>query len=169
MSGAPPSFAQWHALRLRSRQEFAVREALRAEGVEEFLPTFVTESQWTDRTVKVERPLFAGYSFARFVALDASRILQTRGVVEILSINQRPIPLSDEVIADLRRVVESPAPVSLCPYVAGETVRVKSGPFAGVSGVIARVKGGATLTIPVEILGRAVNVAIDAADVEAAE
>jgi transcriptional antiterminator RfaH len=166
VTACTPHACHWHALRLRSRHEFAVRDSLRAANVTEFLPTITVESRWTDRIAIVTRPLFTGYIFARFAAPDAAQVLQTRGVVQILSVDLRPVPISDAVIADLRRAVESPAPISLCAYVAGETVRVKSGPFTGVAGVISRVKGATTLTIPVEILGRAVSVQIDAADVE---
>lgn len=113
------------------------------------------------------RPLFTGYIFAQFDAnAAAQQILRVYGVVQILSVDQKPVAISDDEIAILRRVVESPAPVSPCAYVVGETVRVKTGPFAGVDGVITRIRGAATLTIPIEILGRAVSVAIDVADVE---
>lgn len=163
----PPPVVRWYALRLRSRFEFSVRDTLRAAGIEEFLPTMATESRWSDRTAIVTRALFPGYLFARFDdATAAADIVATRGVVEILSIGLRPEPISDDAIADLRRAVESRAIVGTCPYVAGSTVRVKSGPFAGIEGIVTRVKDGALLTIPMPILGRSVNVAIDASDVE---
>lgn len=144
-------------------------EGLRANGIEEFLPTFTEETRWTDRTRSTTRPLFTGYIFARFDPTAATTVLQTRGVVQILSIDSQPVAIADQVIADLRRFLDSPAPVASCPYVAGAPVRVARGPFAGVTGVISRVKGATTLTVPVEILGRAVSVQIDAGDVEANE
>jgi transcription antitermination factor NusG len=167
VAACTPHACHWHALRLASRHEFAVRDALRAANVTEFLPTFTVESRWSDRIATVVRPLFAGYIFARFAASEAAQVTRIRGVVNILSIDQKPVPISDGVIADLRRAVESPAPLVLCPYVAGSAVRVKSGPLAGAEGVITRIQGNTLLTIPIEILGRAVSVKIDAADVEA--
>jgi transcription antitermination factor NusG len=151
-------------LRLRSRFDFTVRDALRAAGVEEFLPTYSRTTRWSDRTNVTTRPLFSGYCFARFDAADKARVF-VRGVVEILSIDQAPIPISDDVIEDLRRVVESPAPCSPCAYVVGERVRVKSGPFAGILAIVTRTQGETTLTLPIEILGRAVSVQIDTRDV----
>jgi transcription termination/antitermination protein NusG len=156
----------WFALRTRSRFEFAVRDQFRATGIEEFLPVVMQESRWTDRTVQVTRPLFPGYIFVRCAPGDLLAVLMVRGVVQILGmVAGEPESVSDSVIADLRRAVESPT-LSLCAYVAGETVTIARGPFAGVTGVVIRVKGAATLTIPVEILGRSVSVAIDVADVE---
>jgi transcriptional antiterminator RfaH len=161
----PPPGGSWFCARLRSRADFAVRDALAALSIETFCPTCQTETRWSDRTNLTTRPLFAGYIFAHFDRAARDLVLSTRGVVQILGING-PEPISDDVIRDLRRVCESPAPLSLCAYVAGESVRVRTGPFAGVEGVVSRVKGGAILTIPVAILGRSVSVSIDAADVE---
>jgi transcription antitermination factor NusG len=155
----------WFAIRTRSRFEFAVKDELNRRNIEAWLPTFREESRWSDRVAVVTRPLFPGYLFARAPVHRANSIRSTRGVADILSIDQQPVPVSDEEIENLRRLVDSPKGAKSCPYVAGSRVRVKSGPFAGVEGVITRVKNAATLTIPVEILGRSVSVEIDIADV----
>lgn len=144
-----------------------MRDQLRAAGVPEFLPTRDEETRWTDRTNLTTRPLFAGYIFAQFDPSSRDTVLRTRGVVQILSLDQRPEPISDEEIANLRLFVAAAARAEPCAYVAvGSAVRVERGPFAGVEGVVTRAKGAATLTISVEILGRSVSVALDPADVE---
>lgn len=166
---APPQFEAWYALRHLSNRAFAVREALRRDGVEVFLPTYQVETRWSDRMKKVDRPLFPGYIFARFKSERAEAILRTRGVYEILSIDQQPEAVPDLVIANLQRLAaQRGARIARCPYVAGVMVTVLRGPFAGVAGVVTRTQGEpghATLTIPVQILGRAVSVEIEAADV----
>lgn len=166
-AGAP--LPSWYALRVRSRADFAVRDLLRAAGIEEYLPTYDETVKWTDRERVTTRALFPGYIFARFLPSDSPALLQTRGVVQILGTgNGEYSAIPDVVIADLRRIVGARVPVAGCPYVAGAAVRVAKGPFAGVTGVITRVKNATTLSVPVEILGRSVAVSIDAADVEAA-
>lgn len=145
--------------------DFVTRDLLDAAGFATFCPTRTVETRWTDRTAITTRPLFPGYLFARFTPNERAAILATRGVVQILGTGT-PEPIADSVIAGLRRAVDSPHAVALCPYVAGETVRVARGPFAGVAGVVTRVTGATTLTIPVEILGRAVSVQIAAEDIE---
>ncbi len=164
----PLSVARWHALRLASRQDFAVRDRVRSLDLATFCPTVTVETAWSDRIVRAERPLFAGYLFVRCPEARQAEILELRGVVHFLSLDQRPCTISAGVIEDLRRVCESNAPVSLCPYVAGDAVRVETGPFAGVEGIVSRVAGNRVLSIPVEILGRSVQVRIDAADVQPA-
>jgi len=159
---------RWYALRLRSRHEFSTRDALVAQGIDQFLPTVEVTTRWTDRQVTITRPLFSGYIFARFDPVNArefAAIYATRGVVQVLG-TDGPEAIPDAVIANLQRIAANPASVGLCPYAAGSTVTVSRGPFAGVTGVVSRVKGAATLTIPVQILGRSVSVAIDFADVD---
>jgi transcription antitermination factor NusG len=136
--------------------------------VPEYLPTYVETVRWSDREKATEKPLFPGYLFARFdAATGADAIKAVRGVVQILSTDSQPYPISDDEIANLRTVIESNAPVMRGPYVAGERVRVEKGPFAGVEGVISRIKGATLLSIPVEILGRSVSVSIESSDVSA--
>lgn len=163
----PTSQPEWFALRLRSRFEFTVEAALAELGFEPFLPVRKDVTRWSDRTKTIIRPLFTGYIFGRFDRRDprqTARVLQCRGVVAILGKNES---IPDHEIATLRRVATN-ATAENCPYEPGSSrVRVVRGPFAGVTGVVTRVKGATTLTIPVEILGRAVSVQIDAADVAA--
>jgi transcription antitermination factor NusG len=159
--------ARWYALRTRSRFEFAVREGLRAAGIEEYLPVHTIETREAGRTQLTKLPIFPGYIFARFVAArEALVVLRTRGVVEILGAAGVPIAIPDEEIANLRSFAGYSRPVKVTRCVPGAVVRVKRGPFAGVAGVVKRVKGAATLTVSVPMLGRAVSVEIDAADLD---
>lgn len=163
-----PQGCHWFALRAQGLREFAVRDELRLAGIEEFLATFITESRWAGRIARVEKPLFPNYIFARFDPDARGAILAIRGVLQILSLDSRPVPISAAVIEDLQRVVLSRKTVACHAYVVGVTVTVSRGPFAGVTGIVSRLRGETTLSIPVEILGRSVQVSIDARDVELA-
>ncbi len=159
---------RWYAARIAARADFAVRDRLRAQGIEEFCPLTERESRWTDRLQITTLPLFAGYLFVR-LADNAARIavLQTHGVVGILSADGRAAAIPDREMENLRRVCEAPRSVACCPYVAGAAVTVARGPFAGITGIVVRTKGAVSLVIPVTILGRAVNVEIDLRDLDA--
>lgn len=157
----------WFALRLRNRFEFAVQEQLRQQEIGEFLPTLTQETRWSDRTSVTTRPLFPGYIFARFDPATRADVLRIRGVVQILSVDQQPVAIPDDQVANLQRFVSAAARIAPGPYVAvGATVRVARGPFAGVEGLVTRTKGAVSLTISVELLGRSVSVALNPADVE---
>ncbi len=165
----PAPGARWFALRTRSRSEFAVRDALAAQGFEQFLPTWEQRTAWSDRIAKVTRPLFTGYIFSRFVPeLAQDAVLQTRGVCNILGcVMGEPEAIPDAVIASLQRMAAAgPDALSLCPYVAGERIKVRCGAYAGIEGTVVRTDGEMHLVVSVELLGRACRVKIDAADIE---
>jgi transcriptional antiterminator NusG len=159
----------WFAIQTRSKFEFQVRDQLRGEGFEEFLPTWDERVKWSDREKVTTRPLFPGYIFGRFDLEDAPLIRQLRGIVTILSSDQIPISIPDCEIADLRQVIESSVPSPLGAYVVGGKVTVKSGSFAGQSAVISRIKGGTLLTLLLPIFGRPTPVEIESADVKMAD
>lgn len=157
---------RWYALRTAPHMEFRVAERLTGQGIERFLPTWTETTQWTDRQKRAIRPLFKGYLFARFDRADATFLLhQIPGILQILGTDELSA-IPDDEIAALRAAVDSPFTIERCPYVAGAMVMVERGPFAGVKGIVSRTRGSAFLTIPITILGRAVSVEIDAADVK---
>jgi transcription antitermination factor NusG len=158
----------WFGLRVRSRHEVLVCDQLRASGFEPFCPLFVEKVKWSDRRKTKATPWFPGYVFARFSAGSRIRILNIRGVIEVLSIDQKPCPISDEIIANLRRLADSPASVLPHAYVVpGSPVRVKNGPFADCTGVVVRTKGKVRLVVSIPMLGQAVCVELDVRDIEA--
>lgn len=169
-SGAPlPEPLEWYGLRVRSMREFRVRAALLDAGTEAFLPTYDATVRWSDREKRVERLFFPGYIFARFSEREARRAANDINfVMETLGIGGEPVAIPPEQIDALQRAIESRDAVPCLPYVMGDTVAVKSGPLAGVSGIVERISGETRITITCELLRRAVRVQIDAADLEAA-
>lgn len=162
---APPA---WYALRVASHREFRAANALAAAGFAEYLPVIPEVSRWTDRQKIIHRPLFSGYIFAKFDLSRATEILATAGVMQILATSLNPTAIPDAEIANLRRALESPAAAAECPYVAGASVVIDSGPLAGVAGVIVRTRGTTRVVVRCEILRRAVAVEVDAADIQKA-
>jgi transcription antitermination factor NusG len=156
----PAPEARWFAARVRSQCERRVQDALIAQGINEFLPTFREETRWSDRTKLVDRCLFPGYIFARVASVLP--LLRIVGVVQILGCNSDPQSIPDEQIEAVRRVGLSMAEASPSPYVVGEAVTIDHGPLAGVTGVIKRVRGTVRLVVQIELLGRGVSVEIDA-------
>ena len=71
----------WYAISTRSRHEKLVRDRLAGIGIEPFLPLVKRLSEWSDRKVWTESPLFSGYCFARFSLMHSHAVLQTPGTV----------------------------------------------------------------------------------------
>lgn len=160
--------SRWFALRVRSRHEFAVRDALDAGAFKSFLPTYSETVRWTDRTKITIRPLFCGYVFARFMRIaEQARVLSITGVIQILGRDELSC-IPDAEIDNIRLVASLPAVP--CPYVAvGKAVVITSGPLTGVSGVVVKTKGSLRLVVSVEMLGQSCAITIDAADVTEAK
>jgi transcription antitermination factor NusG len=150
--------AEWHAVHTRSRAEFRVRDHLQALGVPQILPTWTALSQWHDRRRLIERPLFSGYLFARG---ERRELAAVSGVARVFG------PVSDDQVAALALAAGDPArvaPFDTAPIPAGAAVTVTRGPFATLTGRVARVKAGYRLIVTIDILGRACAVEIDACD-----
>jgi transcription antitermination factor NusG len=160
----PDSLIQWFALRVRSNFERPVSDLLNAKGVEEFLPTYRSRRMWSDRIREVDVPLFPGYVFCRIPAEARGLVLATTGVVNIVGVQHQPLPIADEEIAAVRKMIMSRAAVEPWPFTrVGQLVKIRSGSLAGVEGILLMIKDSCRLVISISILGRSVAVEIDAA------
>jgi transcriptional antiterminator NusG len=164
---ADPS-EQWFAIWTRSRHEQIVREQLERKHVEAFLPTITRWSRWKDRKKKVDWPLFPGYCFARFDPASVLAILKCAGVVNIVSFDGKPAPIPVQELDSIRLLVGSALQFDPCPLIhEGTMVRVTHGPLRGVVGRLMRKDAQrARLVLSVDLIGQAVSVEVDAADVK---
>jgi len=159
---------EWFALWTRSRHEKLVRDQLQQKQVEVFLPTITKWSRWKDRKKQVEWPLFPGYCFARFDAADRLPILKCEGVVTIVGTEGYPSPIPPIEIDSIRQLIDSELAFDPCPLIKeGMMVEVKAGPLKGVVGRLVRKGSHARLVLSVDLIGQAVSVEVDAADVKA--
>jgi transcriptional antiterminator NusG len=158
----------WYAIWTRSRHEQVVREQLENKGYEAFLPTIPRWSRWKDRKKKVDWPLFPGYCFARFNERERLPILKCSGVVSIVSFDGEMVPIPDFEIDGIRRVVDSELQFDPCPFIReGTMVEVVHGPLKGIVGRLIRKGAHARLMLAVDLIGQAISIEVDAADVRA--
>ena len=159
---------RWYALWTRSRHEQVVREQLEQKHVETFLPTVTRWSRWKDRKKKIDWPLFPGYCFARFNARERLPILKCTGVVSIISFEGEPAPIPEHEIDSIRTLIDSELAYDPCPMIReGMMVEVIHGPLKGVIGRLVRKGAHARLVLSVDLIGQAVSVEVDAADIRA--
>ena len=161
------SVPAWFAVWTRSRHEQVVRQQIENHGLEAFLPTIARWSRWKDRRKKVDWPLFPGYCFARFDPAQRLTVLKCTGVVSIVSVNGDIAPIPDIEIDGIRRLVTSELQYDPCPLIhEGSMVEVVHGPLKGVFGRLVRKGAHARLVLAVDLIGQAVSVEVDAADVK---
>lgn len=161
------SEVRWFAAYTCANHEKRVAEQLGVREVEHFLPLYSSVRRWKDRRVTLELPLFPGYVFVRMSMRDRLQALSVPGVARLVGFDGTPAALPDQEIEALRTSLGGAVRAEPHPYlILGRRVRVKSGPLAGMEGVLLRRKGGFRLVISIELIQRSVAVDADAADVE---
>ena len=147
----------WFLLTVAVKQERRVAQALRAKGLEVFLPMHTVHRQWSDRVKTYSTPLFACNLFCRFPRTDALMVLKTPNVFTIFECGGKPLPIPDAEIACLRRIVESHYPVDLSePSKAGDVVAIEGGDE--IHGILIDGSGGRQVAIEFDVIGRTVVV-----------
>ena len=158
---------RWYAVWTRARHEVVVQQQLESKRIEAFLPTVTRWSRWKDRKKKIAWPLFPGYCFARFDRRARLDVLRCAGVVSIVSFEGEPAPIPDPEIEAIRQLVETDLQYDTCPLVRESMmVEVTHGPLLGVVGRLVRKGSHARLVLTVDLIGQAVSVEVDAADVK---
>jgi len=158
----------WYAVHTRSRHEDRVCLGLLQKAFTVFLPKLEVWSKRKDRRKRITIPMFPGFLFVELVRMDNAAkvdVLKTFGVVQILGKprGSEPIPVPDDKIDAIRRIVDSKVEVQQLQYPkVGEPARIIDGPFKGVEGLVLRTDYEKDLfVIEIELLQRAVAIKLE--------
>ncbi len=89
-------------------------------------------------------------------------------MVSIVSFDGEIAPIPALEIDAIRQLIESDLQYDPCPLIReGMMVEVVHGPLRGVAGRLVRKGAHARLVLAVDLIGQAVSVEVDAADVKA--
>lgn len=158
---------RWYAVSTCARHEKKISDQFARSSIEQFLPLYETVHRWKDRRVRLHLPLFPGYIFVRISLLDQLKVLQTPGVVRLISFNGKPIPLADSEISTLRHGLRFGLRAEPYPHLAvGRPVRIKSGPLCGLTGKLVRKKENFRIVIAVDLISRSIICDVSLEDVE---
>ena len=133
--------ARWYVVQCKPNQSFRAEDNLRNQGYECFHPLVHVDRIKNGRRCVIEESLFSGYLF---VHLDSqldnwAPIRSTRGVSRVVAFNGRPVPVSDELIGEIRERVSEP--IRLAGFREGDPVRLVSGAFSGLDAVFQSFDG----------------------------
>jgi transcription antitermination factor NusG len=157
----------WNVVYTRHQHERFVAEALRRNGFEVFFPTYTVIRRWTDRKKYLSLPLFPCYVFLRSCFEQRWNFFATPGMHSLVMFGGSPAWVSELEIDAIRLAVESTFRVEPHPFLScGDWVRIKSGPLAGLEGILVRKKGISRLILSLEPLGKSVAVEVDALSVQ---
>jgi transcription antitermination factor NusG len=153
---------RWYALQVRSRREGSIEALLAGKGYRTFLPTCTSLRRMSGRTKEVTSPLFQGYIFCQFDALDRLPILVIPGVLSVVGRGRIPVPVEDAEISAVEAMVASGLPTEPCPFLeVGQKVRIEDGALCGLEGILTSFKGRQKIVVSVTLLRRSVALEID--------
>lgn len=162
-----PEQGVWYALYIRHQHEKVVADTLSSFGLESFLPLYDVVHRWKDRKKRLSVPLFPCYVFLLGGLDRRARILSVPGVRRIVGVAGRPDTIPSAEIEAIRRAVNSSLRVEPHPFLRrGDRVRVRTGPLAGVEGILLRKKTMCRLILSATLLEKSVAVELDADCVE---
>lgn len=175
-SGPGESFAlaageRWFVVQTLSKREAKAQFQLRQQEFRVFLPVVTRTVRHARKSRIAKVAAFPGYLF---IILDLQRdrwrsVNGTFGVSRLVMGDTAPIPAPAGIVETLLDYRDENG---VCRFdrdlVAGQTVRVVSGPLAQALGTLERLDGNGRVRVLLEILGGQVRATIDRAALEAA-
>lgn len=160
----------WYAIQVKTTWEKQSGQLLENKGYEIFVPTRKAKRKWSDRTKELEVPLFPSYIFGRFDPKHRLPILTTPSVFGIVSAGKQLLPVPDEQIEAIQRLIRSGVPILTSPFLkVGQRVVVDGGPLDGQKGILTRFKNSWRVVISVDLIQQSVAVEVDREQVRVVE
>jgi len=164
-----PFEPHWYAVYTRSRHEKSVAVKLEEKQMEVFLPLRTVLRRWKDRRKEIRVPLFTSYVFVHMALSERLRVLQTPGVVLILSEGSKPIPIPQDQIAAIEKLVSSGFKYDPYPYLKeGTQVNVVRGPLQGITGILIEKRKQHLLVLSVDLIQQSAALQVDISDTDVA-
>jgi len=150
---------KWFALYTKPRNEFKAELQLNSVYVENYLPTYTSVKQWSDRKKKVTSPLFNGYIFIHANEKERFLAVEQKAIVRTIGFSGKPSVIPDWQIESLRKMLtETPDIVISNKIETGVKVKIIDGPFTDVIGVVTAQQEESWLAVSVELVHRSVMV-----------
>jgi transcriptional antiterminator RfaH len=154
---------RWYVAQTHAKAEHKALFNLDRQGFTAYLPQYRKRRRHARKTDWIKAPLFPRYIF---VAFDPQRarwrsISSTIGIAHLICTSERPLPLPDGVIDDIRARETADGLVDLtepAPFEKGEAVKVIAGPLANLIGFFEEMTDSERVTVLLDMLGRPLRV-----------
>ena len=155
----------WYCLHTEPKQENKIALVLQRElELEVFSPRIRFRRMRAGRPLWTTEALFPGYLFARFDYFERRRqVTALPGVTRVVQFGDRPSPIDDSIMAELRALVQDneTVEVSADPQPGSEVI-VTGGAMQGLRVLVTRViPARQRVAILLELLGTAREVEIE--------
>ena len=160
---------RWVVLRTKARAEKKLSEYCTIHQIENFLPLRKSIKRYEKRTAEFYIPMFTGYLFAQICVEDEPTLNRSSHLATII----RPDKLAEETLVselnDVKRLIEATldGEIVVRPEIeVGKTIFIKSGPLAGLNGIVQRWKNKSRISVNVDMIGQSVMMEVEASEVE---
>lgn len=142
---------QWYVLRVSYSRELKIKVLLDEKGVESFVPMMWKKKTVDGKTVKQLVPAVNNLCFVRWTRAGINSLISSYGEKSPVHFywdrtTSRPLTVPEKAMQDFMTVASTmDEDLIYLTEVSdklreGQTVKVKSGPFAGVTGKIVRIR-----------------------------
>ena len=129
----------WYVVHTHPKQEERTNTNLKAFGIETLTPKLRVNkyNEFTGKVTHLQKPMFPSYIFSRFKYNDVfHKVKYTRGVRNLVSFNNQPALLDDEIVELVRSQIGNDGFVKTFDELAiGDEVVIKDGRFKDFRGV----------------------------------
>lgn len=148
---------RWWVIKSRPRCEKKIAGLLEQQQIEVFLPCRNSRKEYASKSVTFTVPLFPGYVFACFSPLQKNSILASTPSAGLIEVKDQ-ITFIRQIDA-LRELLQRTQEVALCPFIEkGKRVRITSGKFRGMEGIVCRYSHRKKLVLSLDLLQQSVEV-----------
>jgi hypothetical protein len=156
----PTAERHWRVLHTKPRQEKSLARQLRQAEVPFYLPLIARRSKIRGRLMTSFIPLFTGYCFLLSNEKERVKALATHRVVNALEVADQGKLWHD--LQQIHRLIETGAPITPeGQLVPGTPVEIRSGPLAGLQGIIIRAGNQRRFVIQVDFIHRGASVEVE--------
>ncbi len=159
-----PETASWYAVNTQPRAEDKACFHLKRQGFHTYVPRYLKNRRHARRVDTVAAPFFPRYLF---VAIDTEAqrwraINSTIGVSQIVCTGDKPAPVPNPIIAQLKRSENERGFIELKRprFAPGDKITVLGGAFADCTGIFEAETDEKRVAILLELLGRKVRVSL---------
>ena len=163
----------WYVVQSHPNAEHRAVVNLERQGFETYLPRYLKRRRHARRVDILPMPLFPRYLFVG-IDLDMQRwrsIFSTVGVSRLVCNGERPTPIAEHVIGNLKLREDENGFVRLKTPIlfrTGDKIRILEGAFADCLGLYDGMKDSERVAVLLDLLGRKVRVTVDVEAVTAA-
>ena len=156
----------WYAVHVTGQHERRLVEALKARGIDAYVPVRRELHRWSDRRKWVDVVMSPNLIFVRTSLSSQRDVYVDRNVQYFICApgDHHPSPITDRQMEDFMDLTLRTSNIELIPVPLqkGDRVRVMSGPLVGFEGELLRVAGDAKVLLRLgDLMAAAVVVPAD--------